>query len=192
MKFLVRIILLAALAACTQPAAPSADTTKPAQPSTPLRLNVAEIRVEDHYQPPFGRPNVEHEFAITPAASVGDWVKRNTVSSGGSGLMIANIDDASVRETILPKSGGIKGFFGGKPGSRYDAKISVTFRIYDGVTPLALTEATVQVTRSRTLKQDASSEDRDRFYDTLGRDLAQDFDTQARLQIRKYFSGYLR
>lgn len=191
MKHILPLLALALLTACSQ--APLADPLPPLSfnQTAPFQIAAAQVRVDQNYQPPLTRPNVEQEFAMNPAQAVGIWARDRLQANGSGGLLIVNIDDASVREVLPPRTTGIRGLFTTDNGE-YTGKLSVNFRLYDGVNPIAVAEATVNVTRLRTLNRDAAPAERDQFYDTLMRDLIRDFDTQATIQLRQYFAAYLR
>ena len=191
MKRSLTLLAIALLTACSQ--APLPDRLPPLSftQTAPFRVMAAQVRVDQNYQPPLARPNVEQEFATTPAQAIGIWARDRLQAAGSGGLLIVNIDDASVREVLPPRSTGIRGLFTTDNGE-YTAKLSANFRLYDGVNPIAVAEATVNVSRIRTLDRDASPAERDQFYDTLTRDVMRDFDAQATLQLRQYFAAYLR
>ena len=154
-------------------------------------MNVASIRVEQHYTSPASHPNVEQEFATPPAKAVEQWANDRLQAVGSNGVLVVNVEDASVRMTPLPKQTGIDRVFSERQVP-YKAKLNVTLRLYDGVNTISMAEAQVNVTRMRTLKDGANTVERAAFYDGLTHDLMASFDVQATAQIRQYFSAYVK
>jgi hypothetical protein len=191
MKRIITLLTLILLNACGQPALPEKLPPLGFTQSPPFRVAVAQVRVEQHYQPSMVRPNVEQEFATTPAQAIHIWARDRLQAAGTNGMVIVNIDEASVREMVPPRATGISSLFT-VDNAQYTANLSANFRLYDGVNAIAVAEATVTATRTRTINRDASLGERDAFYDTLIRDVMRDFDAQATLQLRQYFGAYLR
>ena len=191
MKRITTLLALTVLAACGQPALPDKLPPLSFAQTAPFRITAAQVRVDQNYQPPLARPNVDQEFATTPAQAIGIWARDRLQAASNTGLLIVNIDDASVREVLPPRATGISGMFTTDNGE-YTAKLSANFRLYDGTNSIAVAEATVTVNRMRTLNRDASPAERDVFYDTLTRDVMRDFDAEATTQLRRYFAAYLR
>lgn len=190
MKKLIALLGCCLLVACSQ----DDPTIKPPVlnfASQPLRINVAQMRVDQNYQSPGMKPNVEQDFTVSPATAVELWASQRLQEVGNSGLVVVSVEDASVRATPAPKKDGIKQYFADEE-VRYDAKLKATIRLYDGVTTISRAEAHVEVSRGKSLKADASAAERNQFYDRLTQELMAAFDAQATTQIRQYFSGYLQ
>lgn len=192
MKRLITVIVAAFLAACTQTPLPEDPPQLRFTQETPFRFTVAGIRVDRNYQSPLFRPNVEHEFPTTPTQAVNIWAHDRLQALGGNGIVIISVNDASVREIIPPEETGVAGWFSGDSDARYDARLVVTFHLYDGTNALAVADASVTVTRSRTLRSSATAAEREQFYALLIHDVMQDFNAQATRQLRQYFISYLR
>ncbi len=106
-------------------------------------------------------------------------------------MLVVSIDDASVKETKLPKTEGIKGWFTDDQDARYDAIVAVTLRIYDANNSPVAT-ASVTANRSRTIHEKATVDERNQFYYDLVRDLMYSFNGESETRIRQFFGNYLR
>lgn len=191
MKKLLMLIAIGVLSACET--APAAYTPTPLDFSgAPVRLNVAQIRVVENYHAPMARPNVEQEFPTPPAAAVKKWVAQRLTAVGSSGALEVAIDDASVREVPLPKTGGIKGVFTDDQDARYDGNLRVTLRLYDGMQAGSVASGDVSVMRSRSINEKATVNERTRFYETLTKEMMMSFDNETNARLRQYFSTYIR
>lgn len=192
MKRLVACLFFTLLAACQEAPKAYTPTDFNFSKSTPLSVNVAEIKVIESYQAPIQRPNVEHEFPTPPAVALKQWANQRLRATGSQGVLEVSIDDASVREVLLPKTKGFKGLITNDQDARYDANIRVSMRLYNGTDPISVASGDVIVTRSKSIDEKATVEDHERLYDGMTRDMLNAFDMQATQRLRQYFSAYLR
>lgn len=190
-KFLALTLAALSLVACQD--APSASTpaaigfgSKP-----PIRFNVAQVTITENYRPPMQAPNVDHIFPTPPIMALKQWAGQRLIAGGGQGSIEVIIDDASVKETKLPKQGGIQGFFTDQQDSRYDAHIHVTMRLYDGVNTISQAEGSVDVTRMRTINEKATVAQREQMFNAMTQDMMLQFDSEAEARIRQYFGRYI-
>ena len=102
-----------------------------------------------------------------------------------------SIDNASVKETKLPKTEGIKGWFTDDQDARYDALVSVTLRLYD-VNNAEVATASITANRSRSIHERATVDERNKFYYELVRDLMTAYNTEADTRVHQFFGNYLR
>lgn len=197
MKPMPKILLAAlmlGLSACEQ--APQAYRPEPfafeTNRAAPIGIRVAEIKVVEDYHSPLRRPNVEQDFPVPPAVAVGKWVNQRLKATGTSGVMEVVINDASVKEIPLKKTGGIKGVFTDDQDARYEAKLSVTFRVFTGAQAISDATGDVIVTRNHTINEKATVFQREAMYHGMTRDMMTTFDSEAQARLRQYFSPYLR
>lgn len=191
MKKLLATVALLALAACES--APQTYTPSPISFASegPIRLNVAQIRVVENYRSPMSPPNVEHQFATTPANAVKQWVRDRLQAVGTTGTLDVAIDDASVKETLLPKTTGIKGLFTNDQDARFDASLRVSMRLYDGINPSSLASGDVSVTRFKTISERSTVDDRTRLFDGMTRDVMDTYNDAAEARLNQFFGPYI-
>lgn len=91
----------------------------------PIVLAAGSVEVMDLYHAPRVRPNVEHLAPEPPAIAVRRWTAERLVTTGGNGSVRVTIRDASVLETELPRTTGVKGLFTTDQDRRYDCRIEV-------------------------------------------------------------------
>ncbi|MES2984799.1 MAG: hypothetical protein V4735_06410 [Pseudomonadota bacterium] len=190
-KKIVAILALITLAACEQ--APGSYQPEPFsfEHATPMRVNVAQIKVIEAYKSALRRPNVEQDFPVPPAVAVNKWVAQRLIASGSTGVMEITIDDASVKEVPLSKTKGVTGLFTDDQDARYDARIHVTMRVYDGVNAISAASGDIEVTRARSINEKATVDERQRIFHKMTRDMMDSFDQQAQARLRSYFSKFL-
>jgi len=153
-----------ALAACTMDP-PSGKFPVPRYTDAPpLRLDVAEIRVENRYQPPMEAPNVEHEAPVSPARAAEQWVEDRLIAAGSRGTATVAITDAAIVREKLETEGGITGFFTSEPALRYTAELEIAVEMQR-----PNRDATVRVaaTRSTAVQEGSSVHERDSALHTL-------------------------
>ncbi len=164
----VRIAILSflglVLAACTS------VTTAPDFPELtyghlqPIRLDVASLEVIDAYRPTLQDPNVEHRAPVQPAAPARRWAEDRLVSAGaGSRRAVYTIKDASIIETKLEPTGGLKGIFTKDQSERYDGTLAVELAIF-GPSGSREGTATATATRSRTVPENVTLNERERIW----------------------------
>ena len=179
-----------ALAGCTtgppRPTFPPITFTQVA----PIKLDVREIEVEQAYQPSHAAPNVEHLFAVPPAAAAALWAVDRLVAAGPLRRARFIVREASVVEIPLKQSGGLTGAFTTEQSERYDARLVVEIEIVseDGRIEGTLT---AEVTHSRTVPENLTLGERERVWHEMTRAMMDKLDVQLDTTIKEAFYAYL-
>jgi hypothetical protein len=155
----------------------------------PLQLDVASIDVVDAYAMPYRAPNVEHLFPVPPSRALENWAHDRLRAVGKAGRAVFTVRTASVIETELPVQQGITGTFTTQPAERYDMTVRATLDIIEN--GLTVHTANVTTTRSQSLLQGITPNDRDKAYYKMTTDAMADFDKQMESEIRNSFGDYL-
>ena len=114
-----------ALGACTSaPPRPQARQISFAN-LAPISFDVARIEVVQQYQPPQVPPNVDHLTPVQPTDAIRRWANERVRAMGSSGTMRVIIKDASITETHLAGTTGVRGAFTTDQSERYDGRLSV-------------------------------------------------------------------
>jgi len=188
-RALVVAALAAALYGCAQP------PPRPTYPDIrftdrlPLQLDVAALDVQHAYQMPFRAPNVEHLFPVTPSHALENWARDRLHPAGRAGRTVFTILNASVIETELPRTQGISGALTTEPAQRYDLAIEAKLQIIDEHGLEAHT-VTVRTTRSQSVLEGITPNDRDKAWYDLTKAALDDFDKQMESEIRNNFGTY--
>lgn len=196
MKKAIIAVLALFLTACEQ--APASYQPEPfafeASNIATIKLNVAEIKIVDGYHSPLRKPNVEQNFPTPPAAAVKKWLAHRLKAVGTSGVLEVAINDASVKEVPLPKTKGVEGLFTDDQDARYDARISVTYRVFSGATGRAMSDATgdIEISRSRSINERATLYEREQMFHSMARDMMTSFDSESEKRLNQYFGAFLR
>jgi hypothetical protein len=185
------LVLATALVACAAapPPAKFADIRFTREP--PLLLNVARIELIDRFQPSFQAPNVEHEFAIPPQRALENLCKDRlqAVAPGSGAVARFTIEEASVRESELPRTTGIKGAFTIDQAERYDGRVAARLDIFDEHGVMVRT-AVAEATSSRSVAEGITLNERDQTWYEMSRELVKSLDQELERQVDASFFPY--
>ena len=184
----------ALLAACASDAPISGPVPEIGfQHLTPIRLTVSHIERLSEYQSPLKAPNAEHLFTTSPQRAMRNWSSRRLVPVGGPGSgAVAKfvIEDASVIETKLDTTKGLKGMLTYEPSERYDATATARLSIED-VNNGHSGEIRVTATRSVEVRENATLAEREKAWFDMTEALMRDFNTQMEQEIQGYLARWL-
>ena len=157
----------------------------------PISLNVARIDVENRYVSPATRPNVEHEFPVTPAAVASNWGRDRLRAVGPSGVARVIVRRASVVEVPLKRTTGVKGAFTRDQSERYDAVIDMMVELRDANGDVRVTaESTAK--RSRSVSENISLNDREKVWFEMTEAMMSDLNTALENQMRIHMKEWIR
>ena len=192
-KFVLALVALAgALASCTSP--PPAPTFPDIHftGEAPIKLAVSNVAVQSDFRPSYQAPHVEHLFPVPPQHAMENWARDRLVAAGGNATARFVIEDASVVEVQLKKTNeGITGAFTKEPAQRYDATLAARLDILD-MRGMPVRSVEVKVTRSQSVLEGITPNDREKAWYAMTQGLMQDFDQQMSTQISAHFGGYFQ
>ncbi|HYH18427.1 MAG TPA: hypothetical protein VD995_07385 [Azospirillum sp.] len=153
----------------------------------PIVLNAAAIDVVDNHRPSGGGKHIEQTAPTPPAEAVRRWAAERLQAGGRQGAVRVTVRDASIIETQLPTTQGVKGYFTNDQAQRYDGRLDVEIA---GEAPIAgggsfrgVTKATV--TASATVAENVSLADREATLQELTRRMADQLNARLDAGIRK-------
>jgi hypothetical protein len=158
----------------------------------PIRLAVGGIDVTSEFKAGFQSPHVEHLYPVPPARALENWAHDRLAAGTGAARARFVIQDASVIEVELKKKEeGITGVLTKEPAQRYDASVRATLNIVDqgGMT---VRTVTVKATRSQTVLEGITPNDREKTWYEMTKALMADFDQQMGIEIGAHFGGYFQ
>ncbi|HAA93831.1 MAG TPA: hypothetical protein DCS82_12410 [Rhodospirillaceae bacterium] len=157
----------------------------------PISLDVARIEIQRVYRPPLKLPNVEHEMPVTLLDTADRWAKERLRAVGRYGTARVTIDRASVIETKLKKTGGIRGAFTTDQAERYDATLVIAIEAWGG-TGKGSAVARTTVKSTRTVAEDASLADRERVWHDMVATVLAEMNTAFEARIRRHLGAYVK
>ena len=191
-RWLLLLPLASLLAACDTP-----PTRQPFAKLTytylkPYRLAVGRVDVVDAYRPPLAPPHVEQSFPVSPSGTAAQWGHDRLVAVGGTGRAVYTVLRGDAIDTRLSvNNSGMFSDFENPQSERYDLTIAVSLQI---IAPDGRVAATVdaKATRSITVAEDATLNDRERTWFTLTEQTMKDLNGQLEKSIPQYLGSYLR
>lgn len=154
-----------------------------------IRLDVAKIEIVDEYIPPLRRPNVEHEFPISPAEAVQRWAQDRLVAGGRQRSARFIIRNAAVHEVELKKKTGLRGLLTSDQSERYDGRVAVTLEIRsDRGFRDAFADAAAE--HSRSVPEGLSINEREQIFLEITERLVRDLNAEIENQIAAHLGPY--
>lgn len=186
----IAVIAAAALAGCsTPPPHPQyPDIHFTGQP--PIGLAVNTVSMREDYTPSSSAPHVETQFPVTPMHALENWAHDRLSATGGPNRAVVDITDASVTETSLPRTHGMQGWFTTDQSERYDMSVQATINIIDS-SGLVVRTATAHASRSQTVAENISPDQREQTWYDMTKDIMAQFDRQMENEIRTHFTGFV-
>ena len=184
-------IALLVLAACQAPVLPPPIPELTYGHLEPINLDVGRIEIVAQYVPPLKAPNVEHTFPTPPATAMRQWAKDRLRAVGEIRTARLVIKNASASETKLKITGGLRGAFTKDQSERYDVTLDVVLEVRgeDGV---AVAFANAVVTRSKTVTEGLSLDERARVFHEMTQSLMDEVNSELEKNIRQFLVQYLR
>ncbi len=183
----------AALAGCAD--APMPPRFAPISYATYGRFTFEAERLEiaQEYQAPLAPPNVEHLFAQRPDDTLKRWAnERLAVTGRGERFARFVIIDARVTETQLPRETGVRATFTNEQAQRYDGRIEVGVELRQLRGNFRDGYATAAATRSRSVAENISLNDRERVWYEMVEQMMNDVNAELDRQIRQNMPRFLQ
>jgi hypothetical protein len=151
---------------------------------------VGRIEIVRDYVPPLRAPNVDHQFPVPPIQMAEQWARDRLVAAGGTDELRYVIKRASVVESQLPKTTGIRGAFTKDQAQRYDGVVEVEIEIRsergyrDGV-------AAARFDANQTVGEDISLANRERVWFRLTEELGKGLNQELERSIQSGLTRFL-
>jgi hypothetical protein len=186
MRKLCAVLLVVCLAACSHHIEPA--PVKPVTFSGPAyQLDVAKITVIED----FDRSDTSRSYAL--AREIYKWVEARLAAAGSDKILEVHVTDASIAKKSLPKQKtGITGLFTKEQTEELSGRLAVDLKLYSPEKTLPIAFAQVSAELSRTVREDASLEDRKAVHRKIVAEIMKEVDGMLDEKIRTYFSKYLR
>lgn len=185
------VVTVLVLAACETP-----DPT-PRYPDitftheAPIQFDVHDIDYVQAYVLPATLPNVEHLFPVRPTVVARRWAADRIAAVGLQGVVRITLVEASVVETALDTTSGIKGAFIDDQAARYDARVKIRIEI---INSLGETEGRAEAValRARSVPEGITLVEREQIWFELTEQVMRDLDVELETTIRRYLGNYIR
>jgi len=155
-----------------------------------IRLDVAEIVVDNLYGMPRKDGFVEHEFPVNPGTTAARWAKDRLEAVGTDGRLTVSIIEASVQEVALEMKGGIQGLVTTEQSERYDGLIVMTLEA-ENISRRISASARGEVRRSQTVPEDITLAGRERVWYEMTEKMMKDLDTVMSKNVDTHLGDFI-
>lgn len=179
----------------------AACSTAPSKPIFPeisfadepkLTFAASAVQTVQEYQPSVQPPHIEETVPQSPLLVAQRWARdRVVVDNSQPYSVVVTIKKAAVTEEDLKKTPGLKGSFTKDQVARFTADVAMTVELRDA-RGFRIASATASATRSNTLGEDATLNDRDKLLYDLVKATMKDVDRELEQNIRQYMPLYVR
>lgn len=155
-----------------------------------LNLDVAAIEVVSEYRSPMKAPHVEHLFPTPPQTALERWAADRLEAAGRQGIARFVIQNAQATATPLAFDKGLAGAFTKEQSVRYEASVEAFLEIVDE-RGFRKGFSSARASRTRTMPEDATLNERDKAWFELTEAVMQDFNAEIEKNVRQYLGGFL-
>ncbi len=157
-----------------------------------FRLQVERIEIATDYVPPMRRPNIDHEAPVSPLETMQRWGRDRLQAVGSAEHFLRYvIRDASLKESELPRTTGVRGALTTDQAERYDLSLSAAIEIRQTRANFVEANVEARTTRFRTVKEGITLEERDRSIYELIEQGMNDIDAELERQLRTHLARYV-
>ena len=157
----------------------------------PFSIDVASIEIVNQFNSTLKSPHIEHRLPTSPATALVQWVKDRLKATGKVGKLRVFIEDASATETRLDLDNSLKGQFTKQQSHLYKFSLRATI-LLTNASGIHLGSAKATATRSTTIREDISLNERQRVWFDLVDRLINDFNRQMEANLNQHLGGWLR
>lgn len=185
MKKIVFLMLTLTLAGCTSHYVPP--------PQKPLsytghtyRMNVAKVNVIDDYD------STDQNTSYVLGKEIHKWAQARLSANGADKTLEVRITEAGIAKKELPKQkSGVEGFFTKEQTEELSGRLAVDLKLYSPEKTLPVAFAQISAELSRTVREDASLEERKAIHRQIVAEIMQEVDKMLEDKLRTYFTQYL-
>jgi hypothetical protein len=179
---IVLLVSLLGLSSCSTPAKQTILPEYETGGFQSLRLDARVLNISEEWVMPMEPPYIEHTLSPDLSSMLVDWATRVLVPVGGSGEVVLNITQASVKMTALPRSERLVDLFSDKQEImvRADIKAKLLW-----IQPVGGKQVIIDLsaTASNTVKETATPNERDLIIREVMIDTIDLIDEQAAREI---------
>ena len=179
---IVLLVSLLGLSSCSTPAKQTILPEYETGGFQSLRLDARVLNISEEWVMPMEPPYIEHTLSPDLSSMLVDWAIRVLVPVGGSGEVVLNITQASVKMTALPRSERLVDLFSDKQEImvRADIKAKLLW-----IQPVGGKQVIIDLsaTASNTVKETATPNERDLIIREVMIDTIELIDEQAAREI---------
>lgn len=154
----------------------------------PIRLDVAKVEVKESPRVA-DEKSIDYELPVSLRKTANRWARERIKPVGRQGVAVVTIEQATVTEERLKKTGGFKGAFVTDQTERYRGTLRMTVEI---TSARGEAVARAEGERTRTVAEDATLADREKVWFEMTETLIRRVDKEMDSQIRRHMARYIR
>lgn len=155
-----------------------------------IKLNVSRLETVSRYKAPLKRPNVEHLIPAQPEKALKQWATDRLKTAGRTGLARFTVHEASVIEEKLKMDSSFTGVFTKQQSERYTARVEASVEVFDAIGKRR-GFASANAVRSKTIREDATLNERDKAWSDLVEELVTAFDKEMTKNIKRHLVNWM-
>jgi hypothetical protein len=156
-----------------------------------MKFDTEQVEIVDEYKPPFKAPNIEHKVPAPPALAMRRWAIDRLAGAGNPDRRaVFTIQQAAITESRLARTDGLRGVVTTDQSERYDLTLAARFELFEGRTRVGI--ATASITRSRTVAEDITLNDRDKVLFDMVENAMLDFNREMEVSVSQFLRRYMR
>lgn len=161
-----------------------ADATTFATDATSLSINI-------NARPPKEYPHVMYRAPFTYEQAAKAWAESHFSLSGNSvNTLRVTVTEGDITEKLLPKTGGIKGWFTKDQAAEYEARLAVEVAVIDP-NGKVIASADGKAWQTRTVTEGATEEDKRKVWAEMIKTTFDNMDAELQPRIRSTMSSYV-
>lgn len=193
LKILAPVIVLAGLTAQAGAASAAADAASVIRFSdaTMLSTDATSLSITVEARPPKEYPHVMYRAPFTVEQATKAWVDSHFSLSGNSvNTLRVTVKEGDIIEKLLPKTGGIKGWFTKDQAAEYEARIAVEVAVVDP-SGKVVASADGKAWHTRTVPEGATEEDKRRAWADMIKVTFDNLDAELQPRIRAGMAAFV-
>lgn len=179
----------AALAGCTTPPPGPRFPQLTFGHLPPFRLDVRTLDIIDGFRAT-NRADVASGMPVPPAVAARRWANDRLVPAGENGTATFTITEASVIEVPLARTSGVRGVITNDQAERYDGKLAAKINL-SNPSRLLNGEVSAEATRSRTVPENLTLNERDKIWFEMSEALINDLNAELEKAINQFLQPFL-
>ena len=155
-----------------------------------IKLNVSRLETISKYKAPLKRPNVEHLLLAQPTVALKRWATDRLKTIGLTGSARFTVHEASVIEEKLKIDSSFTGVFTKQQSERYTARVEATLEVFDALGKRR-GFASANAVRSKTIREDATLDERDKAWFDLVEELVTAFNKEMTKNMKRHLVNWM-
>lgn len=190
-KSVAAILATALVAGALAFPAAAADTAIRFADATTFATDATSLSINVDARPPKEYPHVMYRAPITFEQAAKVWAESHFSLSGNSvNTLRVTVKEGDITEKLLPKTGGIKGWFTKDQAAEYEARLAVEVAVIDP-NGKVIASADGKAWQTRTVTEGATEDDKRKVWAEMIKTTFDNMDAELQPRIRSTMSSFV-